>query len=159
MTDVMCDFSAGLKCPRCGYEAPEQRTFRVCRTLDEMAAHVAQVTAKPWISVPNPMLGDRLAHALALVGVILLQKSEGGGLGIGGGTGGGLMTARGAANLLTRSTTVLASLFIVSSIVLAVLAARAGLQRFMTHQWERYEGAALGAALLILGLWILVAAG
>ncbi len=61
--------------------------------------------------------------ALALVGVILLQKSEGGGLGIGGGTGGGLMTARGAANLLTRSTTVLASLFVASSIILAVLAA------------------------------------
>ena len=61
--------------------------------------------------------------ALALVGVILLQKSEGGGLGIGGGTGGGLMTARGAANLLTRSTTVLATLFIASSILLAVLAA------------------------------------
>lgn len=61
--------------------------------------------------------------ALALVGVILLQKSEGGGLGIGGGTGGGLMTARGAANLLTRSTTILAVLFIGSSILLAVLAA------------------------------------
>ncbi len=60
---------------------------------------------------------------VALVGVILLQKSEGGGLGIGGGTGGGLMTARGAANLLTRSTTVLGTLFIASSIVLAVLAA------------------------------------
>ena len=76
MTDVMCDFSAGLKCPRCGYEAPEQRTFRVCRTLDEMAAHVAQVTAKPWISVPNPMLGDRLAHALALVGVTKQRVSK-----------------------------------------------------------------------------------
>ncbi len=63
--------------------------------------------------------------ALALVAVILLQRSEGGGLGIGGGTGGGLMTARGAANLLTRSTTVLASLFIASSIILAVLAAGA----------------------------------
>jgi preprotein translocase subunit SecG len=61
--------------------------------------------------------------ALALVAVILLQKSEGGGLGIGGGTGGGLMTARGAANLLTRSTTILAALFIGSSILLAVLAA------------------------------------
>jgi preprotein translocase subunit SecG len=61
--------------------------------------------------------------AIALVAVILLQRSEGGGLGIGGGTGGGLMSARGAANLLTRSTTVLASLFIMSSIVLAVLAA------------------------------------
>ena len=61
--------------------------------------------------------------AIGLVGVILLQRSEGGGLGIGGGTGGGLMSARGAANLLTRSTTVLATLFIGSSIVLAVLAA------------------------------------
>lgn len=61
--------------------------------------------------------------ALALVGVILLQKSEGGGLGIGGGTGGGLMTARGAANLLTRSTSVLAAMFVGTSILLAVLAA------------------------------------
>jgi preprotein translocase subunit SecG len=61
--------------------------------------------------------------AIGLVGVILLQRSEGGGLGIGGGTGGGLMTARGAANLLTRSTTVLAVLFISTSILLAVLAA------------------------------------
>lgn len=61
--------------------------------------------------------------AIGLVGVILLQRSEGGGLGIGGGTGGGLMTARGAANLLTRSTTILATLFILSSILLAVLAA------------------------------------
>ncbi|MBC7522533.1 MAG: preprotein translocase subunit SecG [Sandarakinorhabdus sp.] len=61
--------------------------------------------------------------AIGLVGVILLQRSEGGGLGIGGGTGGGMMTARGAANLLTRSTTGLASLFIGSSILLAVLAA------------------------------------
>jgi preprotein translocase subunit SecG len=61
--------------------------------------------------------------AIALVAVILLQRSEGGGLGIGGGTGGGLMTARGAANLLTRSTTILAALFIGTSIILAVLAA------------------------------------
>ncbi len=60
--------------------------------------------------------------AMALVAVILLQRSEGGGLGIGGGTGGGLMTARGAANLMTRSTTVLAALFITTSILLAFLA-------------------------------------
>ena len=59
--------------------------------------------------------------ALALVGVILIQRSEGGGLGIGGGGPAGLMTARGAANLLTRSTTVLAALFISTSILLAVL--------------------------------------
>ena len=61
--------------------------------------------------------------ALALVGVILIQRSEGGGLGIGGGGGpAGLMTARGAANLLTRATTILATLFIATSIALAVLA-------------------------------------
>ena len=61
---------------------------------------------------------------LALVAVILLQRSEGGALGIGGGGGGGgLMTARGAANLLTRSTTILAALFVAMSILLAVLAA------------------------------------
>lgn len=66
---------------------------------------------------------------LALVGVILLQRSEGGALGIGGGGGGGLMTARGAANLLTRSTTILAGLFIAMSILLAVLAAGANKKR------------------------------
>lgn len=63
--------------------------------------------------------------AIALVGVILLQRSEGGGLGIGGGGGGGgLMTARGAADLLTRTTTWLAAAFIGTSILLAVLAAQ-----------------------------------
>ena len=61
--------------------------------------------------------------ALALVTVILLQRSEGGGLGIGGGTGGGMVSVRGAANLLTRTTTILAVLFIATSILLAVLAA------------------------------------
>lgn len=59
---------------------------------------------------------------LALVAVILMQKSEGGGL-TGGGSAGGLVSARGAANLLTRTTAILATLFIVSSLGLAVLAA------------------------------------
>jgi len=60
--------------------------------------------------------------ALALIGVILMQRSEGGALGMGGGGGGGFMTARGSANLLTRTTAILATLFILSSIVLAILA-------------------------------------
>lgn len=60
--------------------------------------------------------------AVALVGLILIQKSEGGGLGIGGGTMGGMMTARGSANLLTRSTAILAGLFFTTSIVLALMA-------------------------------------
>ena len=59
--------------------------------------------------------------ALALVGVILMQKSEGGGL-TGGGNAGGLVSARGAANLLTRTTAILAALFIISSLGLAWLA-------------------------------------
>ena len=60
---------------------------------------------------------------LGLVGVVLLQRSEGGALGMGGG-GGGFMSGRGAANALTRSTTVLAGLFFASSLLLALTADR-----------------------------------
>lgn len=63
--------------------------------------------------------------AAALVGVILVQRSEGGGLGTGG-TPSGLMSARGAANFLTRATAILAGLFILTSISLAFMA---GVQR------------------------------
>jgi preprotein translocase subunit SecG len=59
--------------------------------------------------------------ASALVGVILVQRSEGGALGIGGG-GGGLMSGRGAANLLTRITGTLAAAFFATSLLLAVVA-------------------------------------
>ena len=61
--------------------------------------------------------------ALGLVGLVLLQRSEGGGLGIGGGgAGGGFMTARGTANLLTKATAALATCFFLTSIGLAILA-------------------------------------
>ena len=59
--------------------------------------------------------------AALLVAVILMQKSEGGGLGVGGSPA-GLMSARGAADFLTRSTTVLATIFVTLSIVMAVIA-------------------------------------
>jgi preprotein translocase subunit SecG len=59
--------------------------------------------------------------AAALVGVILMQRSEGGGLGVGGSSS-GFMTARGAADFLTRSTAVLATVFILLAIVLAAIA-------------------------------------
>src|SRR5947209_20268450 len=59
--------------------------------------------------------------ALPLIGTILLQRSEGGGLGVGGSSS-GFMTARGAADFLTRSTAVLGGLFIVLSIVMAAIA-------------------------------------
>jgi preprotein translocase subunit SecG len=63
--------------------------------------------------------------AILLVGVILMQQSEGGGLGMGGSPT-GLMSARGAADFLTRATTILATLFISLSILHAVLATRTG---------------------------------
>lgn len=59
--------------------------------------------------------------AFALVTVILMQRSEGGGLGVGGSSS-GFMTARGAADFLTRSTAILGGLFILLSIALAGVA-------------------------------------
>ena len=59
--------------------------------------------------------------ALSLIGVILMQRSEGGGLGVGGSSS-GFMTARGAADFLTRSTSILGGIFIVLSIVMAAIA-------------------------------------
>ncbi len=69
-----------------------------------------------------------LMLALGLVGTVLLQRSEGGGLGIGGpsGGGGGLMNTRSTANFLTRATAVLAGMFFVTSIGLAILAGGPG---------------------------------
>jgi preprotein translocase subunit SecG len=64
-----------------------------------------------------------LMIAAALVGVVLLQRSEGGALGIGGG-GGGFMTGRGAANFLTRVTAGLAAAFFATSMLLTLRAAR-----------------------------------
>ena len=62
--------------------------------------------------------------AASLVAVILMQRSEGGGLGVGGSSS-GFMTARGAADFLTRATAVLGALFILLSIVLAAIAGTA----------------------------------
>ena len=61
-----------------------------------------------------------LMIVLALVGVVLIQRSEGGGLGIGGGSG--FMSARGAANALTRTTAILATAFFITSLALGLLA-------------------------------------
>ena len=59
--------------------------------------------------------------AVALVSTILMQRSEGGGLGVGGSSS-GFMTARGAADFLTRSTAILGAVFILLSITLAAIA-------------------------------------
>jgi len=67
-----------------------------------------------------------LMVVVAMIGMVLLQRSEGGALGMGGGGGGGggsgFMSARGAANALTRSTGILAAAFFVTSITLSILA-------------------------------------
>jgi preprotein translocase subunit SecG len=57
----------------------------------------------------------------AMIGLVLLQKSEGGGLGMGGG-GGGFMTSRGTSNVLTRTTAILAGCFFVTSLALSIIA-------------------------------------
>jgi len=73
------------------------------------------------------ILAIHLLLALSLIGVILIQRSEGGGLGIGGsgGGGGGFMTSRGAANMLTRITGGLAAAFMCTSMALALFATQA----------------------------------
>ncbi len=65
-----------------------------------------------------------LILALAIIGLVLLQRSEGGGLGIGGGTGGlgGFATAHGTANALTKLTVICAILFFATSLTLGILA-------------------------------------
>lgn len=64
--------------------------------------------------------------ALGLIGMVLIQRSESDGFGLGGGSGSGFMTGRAAANFLTRTTAILATLFILNSLVLGVIASHRG---------------------------------
>ena len=68
------------------------------------------------------LLVIQLVVSIALVAVILMQKSDGGALGIGGGSGGGLFSPRSAGDALTRTTTILAVVFFVTSMALTLLA-------------------------------------
>ncbi len=72
----------------------------------------------------NVVLVVHLILALSLIGVVLLQRSEGGGLGIGGGGGGGVMSSRGAATALSKITWGLAIAFLATSIGLTIIAAQ-----------------------------------
>lgn len=83
--------------------------------------------------------------AASLVGVILVQKSEGGGLGVGGGSPSGLMSARGAANFLTRATGILAGAFVVLSIILAAMAVDQTTGRDIDTSLERTTAPAIPA--------------
>ncbi|HUB97384.1 MAG TPA: preprotein translocase subunit SecG [Stellaceae bacterium] len=75
-----------------------------------------------------------LMLAISLIGVVLLQKSEGGALGMGGGGMSGFMTGRSTANLLTRTTAILAACFFATSIALAMLAANQRAPRSLLDQ-------------------------
>lgn len=70
----------------------------------------------------NVVLIIHLVLALCLIGAVLLQRSEGGGLGLGG--GGGVMTSRGAATALAKLTWGFAAAFIATSIALTIIAAQ-----------------------------------
>lgn len=74
------------------------------------------------------LLVIHLIIALALIGAVLLQRSEGGALGIGSGGGGGgnLFSARGVGNALTRTTAILALCFFITSIGLTLIARHGG---------------------------------
>jgi preprotein translocase subunit SecG len=87
-----------------------------------------------------------LLIAAALVGVVLVQRSEGGALGIGGGAGGGFMSARGSANLLTRTTAILAGGFMMTSLILAMLAGTQTKPRSIIDGMPAAPAAATGEA-------------
>jgi len=74
------------------------------------------------------LLVVHLIIAIALIGVVLLQRSEGGALGIGGSSGGGgnIFSARGVGNTLTRTTAYLAIAFFATSITLTLIATKRG---------------------------------
>ena len=101
-------------------KVPGDRPAAVFRPFDNGFNAVARVyhgLLERVLSHKTPFL---VVLVLALVGVVLLQRSEGGGLGIGGGSG--FMTARGAANALTRTTGILAIAFFATSLALSILA-------------------------------------
>lgn len=64
--------------------------------------------------------------ATSLIGVVLIQRSDTDGFGLGSGSGGNFMTGRATASLLTRTTAILATLFIINSLALGILATRGG---------------------------------
>lgn len=70
------------------------------------------------------LLVVQVVIATALIGIILIQRSDSDGFGLGSGSGGNFMTGRAQANLLTRTTAILAALFIINSLALGVLASR-----------------------------------
>ncbi len=88
-------------------------------------ANISKGTPKPQAedgSMETVIIVIHLMVVLALIALILVQRSEGGALGIGGGGGGNMFSSRGTANLLTRTTTILAIVFFATTLALTILA-------------------------------------
>ena len=84
----------------------------------------------------NVLLIVHLILAVFLIGVVLLQRSEGGALGIGGGGGGGMVSSRGATTALAKVTWGLAAAFIATSLALTIIAAQQSGSRSVIHRIE-----------------------
>lgn len=91
------------------------------------------------------LLAINIVVCLALIGVVLLQRSEGGALGMGGGNT-GFMTARGAGDLLTRITWILFSVFLLISLTLTILTGRANTGGSVADQVKGLDAKTLNAA-------------
>ena len=95
----------------------------MARPLPKLTPHAAFSLGQRALFMTAVILTIHSLIVLGLIAVVLLQRSEGGALGMGGGgVGGGFMTGRGAANALTRTTSVLAALFFATSLILAIRA-------------------------------------
>src|SRR6516165_11285278 len=88
------------------------------------------------------LLAIHILVAVSLVGVVLLQKSEGGALGMGGGGMSRFMTGRSTSNLLTRATAILAAVFMTTSVLLVVMHNRERAPRSILEQGVPAEPAA-----------------
>lgn len=92
------------------------------------------------------LLAINIVVCLGLIGVVLLQRSEGGALGMGGGGSGSFMTARGAGDLLTRITWILFSVFLLISLTLTILTGRANTSGSIADQVKGLDSKTLNAA-------------
>ncbi len=92
------------------------------------------------------LLAINIVVCLGLIGVVLLQRSEGGALGMGGGGSGSFMTARGAGDLLTRITWILFSLFLLISLALTILTGRANTGGSVADSIKGLDAKTLNAA-------------
>ncbi len=79
--------------------------------------------------------------AAALIGVVLIQRSDSDGFGLGSGSGSNFLSGRASANLLTRTTAILAALFIINSLALSLLASH-GRQHSIVDSVQQQESAA-----------------